>query len=81
MFVPNTFHLRLDIDRDIIFNLIVDQYDNLVLESKTETQEIICKITESNYAELVKIKNCLEEILNRHDYKVMITEPTARRLF
>jgi len=81
MFVPNTFHLRLDKNRQIVFNLILDQHEKLVLESKTDPQEIICIITEPNYAELIKIKDCLEQILNMPEYKGIITEPTARRLF
>jgi len=81
MFVPNTFHLRLDKNRQIVFNLIMDQHEKLVLESKIDPQEIICIITEPNYAELIKIKDCLEQILNMPEYKGIITEPTARRLF
>jgi hypothetical protein len=81
MFVPNTFHLRLDKYRQIVFNLILDQHEKLVLESKTEEQDIICIITELNYDELIKIKNCLEKILNIPEYKGIILNPTARQLF
>jgi hypothetical protein len=81
MFVPNTFHLRLDKYKQIVFNLILDQHEKLVLESKTEEQDIICIITEPNYDELIKIKNCLEKTLNMPEYKGIILNPTARQLF
>ena len=80
MFVANTFHLKLDIFPDIVFNLILDG-GRLVLQSKMKPKNIIKKITNSIYDELVNIKNCLEKILNMPDYKNTIIEPVSRQLF
>ena len=80
MFVANTFHLKLDLFPDIVFNLILDG-DSLVLQSKMKPKNIIKKITKPNYDELVNIKNCLEKILNIPEYKKTIKEPVIRRLF
>lgn len=80
MFEANTFHLRSDINRDIIFNLILDG-EKLVLRSKMKEKNLIKKIDKSKYDELVKIKVCIEKILNMSDYKGKIINPTARKLF
>jgi hypothetical protein len=46
-----------------------------------EEEEIISIIGCENYYELIKIKNCLENILNRPEFRSSIKHPTVKRLF
>jgi hypothetical protein len=80
MFEANTFHLKLDNYNGIVFNLVLDE-DRLVLQGNMEPTKIKKEITEPNYDEIVKIKNCLEEILNKPKYKNYIINPLVTRLF
>jgi len=80
MFDINAFHLRYDDKVNIFFNL--RKYDNerLILQSPMKEEEIIALIGCENYYELIKIKNCLEETLNRPKIRQNITDPVAKKL-
>ena len=78
-FSINTFHLRLNNYLDIIFNLR-EEDGNFVLQGMKEEQEIIRLIGCENYYELIKIKNCLEKILNEPEFRRSIEYPTVKRL-
>jgi hypothetical protein len=80
MFVPCTFHLRLDIDRSIIFNLVLEN-DNYKLISKTDDCEIIKKIGDTDFNDVKEIIACFEEIFNNTQYKKMFKEPIVKVLF
>jgi hypothetical protein len=78
--VPCTFHLRLDIDRSIIFNLVLEN-DNYKLISKTDDCEIIKKIGDTDFNDVKEIIACFEEIFNNTQYKKMFKEPIVKVLF
>ena len=80
IFEANTFHLKLDINKLIVFNLILDN-DNYKLISKLDDCEIMLKIGEEDFKNVKEIITCFETILNSNKYKRILDEPTARKLF
>jgi hypothetical protein len=54
MFVANTFHLKLDINQDIVFNLFLEN-DIYKLKSKLDNCEIILKIGDVNFNDVKEI--------------------------
>jgi len=77
-FSINAFHLRLNNYPDIVLNLR-EEDGKLVLQSMKEEEEII-SIIDCDYHELIKIKNCLENILNRPEFRSSIQHPTVKKL-
>jgi hypothetical protein len=78
IFSVNSFHLKLN-NPEITYNLRIED-GNLVLQSIKEEQEIISLIGCENYYELIKIKNCLENILNKTEFKSSIEHPVSKIL-
>ena len=76
----NPFHLRYDSLDNIFFNLRKDDDERLILQSPMKEEDIIALIGCENYYELIIIKNCLEEILNKPEIIKNIIEPIARAL-
>jgi hypothetical protein len=80
MYDTSPFHLRLDSIHDIIFNLERTSDDQIILQSKMKEEEIIDLIGCKVYYELIKIKNCLEKVLNTPELKKILFNPVAQKL-
>ena len=80
MFDINAFHLKYDEMDNIFFNLRKYDDERLILQSPMNEEVIIALIGCENYYELIKIKNCLEEKLNKPKIRQNITHPVAKKL-
>ena len=80
MYDTSPFHLKLDSIHDILFNLERTSDDQIILQSKMKEEEIIDLIGCKAYYELIKIKNCLEKVLNTPKLKKILFNPVAQKL-
>ena len=79
IFESDTFHLKLDIAKNIVFNLVLEG-DNYKLKSKLDDCQIISKINQVNFNDVKKIIECFEIIFNSDEYKKIFKNPAARKL-
>ncbi len=79
MFDVDTLHLKLDINKDIVFNLI--KYEgNYRLLSNMDDYVIETYISEDEFKIIKKIIACFELIFNREEYRKIFEKPVVRKL-
>ena len=79
MFDVDTLHLKLDINKDIVFNLVNDN-GYYRLQSNMDDCVIIHYIGEDEFGIVKKIIECFELIFNRKEYRKIFEEPVVRIL-
>jgi len=77
-FEVDALHLKLDINKDIVFNL-VNYEGNYKLQSSMDDCVIRHYIGEE-FETVKKIIACFESIFNTQEYRKIFEEPTARKL-
>jgi hypothetical protein len=78
-FDVDTLHLKLDINKDIVFNL-VNYEGNYRLQSSMDDYVITSYIGIDEFEIVKKIIACFELIFNTQEYRKIFEEPAVRRL-